>query len=112
MEVMDRKSCGGRRCYTTADCSQRKRGADRVVLQGPHGKRCSRCGFRLGWHGNARTWEGGRVETPDVLARVSRIDGRAHRGRSVTARPMPNFLSNLYLAALLAVRPERVTVIR
>jgi len=30
----------------------------------------------------------------------------------VTARPMPNFLSNLYLAALLAVRPERVTVIR
>ena len=30
----------------------------------------------------------------------------------VTARPMPNFLSDLYLDALLAVRPERVTVIR
>jgi len=30
----------------------------------------------------------------------------------VAKGPVPNFLPNLYLDALLAVRPERVTVVR
>lgn len=61
------------------------------------------------------TWMGStfRVELPQSHLNTLEEQARwAMAGGYIEKGPIPNFLPNLYLDALLAVQPERVTVMR
>jgi len=61
------------------------------------------------------TWKDFNFRVSLLQTQLTSMEGQSRWAMArgyVETRPVPNFLSNLYLDALLAVAPERVTVIR